>query len=101
MRQLFSKKPLFSIDADEIRTGVGLIRQYLYIIKPHITGMAHEEALGRQIAPHRGLGIFLLLLILHGLIDLSQFTFRHTTFMMDGDVPQPDILHGVTWQAGD
>ena len=84
-----------------VGTGIRLVGQDVYIVEFHVAGMAQEEALGRQVAPHRGFRIFAFFLVLDGFGYRVQFFLRHTATMMDGDVREPDVLYRVAGQSGD
>ena len=82
-----------------VGTGIGLVGHDAYIAECYVAGMAQEEALGRQVAPHGGFRIFALFLVLDGFGYRVQFLLGHAATMMDGDVRKPDVLYWVTWQS--
>ena len=63
--------------------------------------MTDEETLGRQVAPHRRLRIFLLFLVLDRIVNMCHFISRYATFMMNRDIADLYILHRMVRQARD
>ena len=63
--------------------------------------MPHKEALGGQVAPHGGLGVFFLLFVAYALGNLRQLTAIHATFVVKDDMVKADVLHAMPGQAGD
>ena len=81
--------------------GVRLVGHHHDVLETDVAGVANIKALGRQVAPHRGLGIFPLLLVLEGLVNLRQVGLGDASLVVDGDVRQRDVLNGMTRQARD
>ena len=61
--------PSLGIAAHKVRTGIGFLCVDLDVVEVYIASMSQIEALGRQVAPHGGLWVGLLLLVGDGIVD--------------------------------
>ena len=98
---LITPSQIFRVYADKVRTGIGMLRQYLNVLKLYVTGMTNEKALGGQVAPHRGLRILLLFFVFQHLVNLRKVGQPDATLLVKTNVRQPDILHGIPRQSRD
>ena len=93
--------PALGVCLYEVRTGIRLIREYLDVRELYVTGVSHEETLGRQVAPHGGFRIGFLFLISDGIGNFRQFAGLHAAFVMEGDVGEEHVAHGMARQTCD
>ena len=61
--------------------------------------MAYKESLGRQIAPHGSLGIFLFFLVGYRVVDEAQVLRLYTALVVNRDVRKPHITHRMAGKA--
>ena len=78
--------PPLGVFFDEVGTGVGDFGLYFDTIEVNIAGVAQIKAFGGQVAPHRGFGIGLRLLVDNGVADGRQVGGLYPTLLMDGDI---------------
>ena len=91
--------PALGVDVYEVRTNVGLLGLDVDIVEMNVTGVAHEETLGRKVSPHGGFRIFFFFLVGYGIVDEFQVFRLYSALMPDSDVRQPHVTDGIARQT--
>ena len=82
---MHARKPLPSLNvyADDVGALVRMGGEDLHVAEGDVTGVAHEETLGRQVTPHGGFWVGLFFLISDGIGNFLQFIGLHASFVME------------------